>query len=70
MLHLCFRCTWTLEGLNKSEGYFSDLFVEVCINGTVSGFFSSEMLILYPEGAHPESSSCCPQQGSLGPRRR
>lgn len=38
MLHLCFRCTWTLEGLNKSDIYFSYLFVEVCINGAGSGF--------------------------------
>lgn len=38
MLHLCFRCTWTLGGLNKTDIYFSYAFVEFCINGTVSHF--------------------------------
>lgn len=33
----------------------------------LSQVFSPEMLILYPEGAHRDSSSCCPQQSSLGP---
>lgn len=38
MLHLCFRCTWTLGGLNKTDIYFFYAFVEFCINGTVSHF--------------------------------
>lgn len=33
----------------------------------LSQIFHTEMLIWAPEGAHPESRSCCPQQSGVGP---
>lgn len=33
----------------------------------LSGIFHAEALIWDPEGAHPESRSCCPQRRGVGP---
>lgn len=69
MLHLCFRCTRTLEGLNKSDIYFSYFFVEVCINGAVSGF-QPWNVNLVPWGSSPRILQLLSSAEQLRPRCR
>lgn len=66
MLHLCFRCTWTLERLNKSDIFFFISSSRLAFM-KMSQNFSSEMLFSYPKGTFLESSSCYPKQAGLGP---